>query len=225
MTTTFKPGRNEPFVVSSFLDAGKYEFLPFSQPEQERAQGFITAMLSTFHFRTGSHLLVLSQQDTVNHFLPIERAAMDYGLIVCNADDSMFDVRRTESILRRFDVTAAVAVSGEVLDGLRDSGFDAAELFRDVVVWAYPDAAARLDSENVRQFMVLGPATALGCQYRNGLHLDPREWLVECVDGEILLTSKQPRSMDFEGFATGVKAELHQGVCACGNTGPRIVLK
>jgi hypothetical protein len=224
ITDSMINGVNEPVGIGAFLNASGKTFLPASQEEIDRTDQFVSRTLSTFHFRTGGHILVISMLDMWVQFMPLERGAMDYGLVVCSADDSPWDAARVESIMRRFDVSAVAAVSNDCLNGLEQLGHDPAAVFGDAVVWAYPDACARLDKSNVHRFMQLGPAIAMECGQKDGLHIDHFEWNVESVDGELQLSSKMPRAMDFKRFATGIRGEVEQGICGCGNTDPRIRL-
>jgi hypothetical protein len=217
-------GANAPVGIGAFLHAGGKSFLPASQEEVDRTDQFVSRMLSTFHFRTGGHILVVSMLDMWVQFQPLERGAMDYGLVVCSADDSPFDAARVESVMRRFDVSAVASVSNGTLDGLAQLGHDPATVFGDAVVWAYPDAIARLDSCNAHRFMQLGPAIAMECAQKDGPHFDHFEWDVESIDGELHLSSKMPRATDFRRFATGIQGEVERSICGCGNTDLRIRL-
>ena len=226
MTATTSPGRKEDCGVGTFKINDKKYFLPTAQVELERSEHFVSRILSTFHFRTGGDFLVVSLYDHFIQFLPIERAAMDAGFVVCNADDAFFDAGRVESILRRFDIKAVATISNGCLDGLQQLEFDINKIFGDAVVWAYPDAIERLSNSQAitRQFAMIGPAIGMECAKGNGLHIDHFEWQVDCLDGEILLTSILPRSTDFNRFATGVQGWVESGICNCGIPGKRVHL-
>jgi hypothetical protein len=226
MTASMRTGSNEDCGVGTFRIGDGLQFLPISQVELERHHNFVSRILSTFHFRTGGHFLVVSLYDFFSQFMPIERAAMDAGFIVCNADDSSFDAGRVESIIRRFDVKAIAAVSNNCLDGLQGLGLNLNQVFGDAVVWAYPDCFPRLaDSQaQLRKIATLGPAIGMECAAGQGLHIDHFEWEVESINGEIHLTSKMPRAIDFIQFATGKRGRVEEGICTCGNVDKRILL-
>jgi hypothetical protein len=88
--------RAEPIAVGRYHigDAGR--FLPFSNAEAERAAAFYLRILSTFHFRTGHNVMVTAQLNECAQFLPFERAAMAYGLVICSADSTYYDAGRVE---------------------------------------------------------------------------------------------------------------------------------
>lgn len=226
MTANISPGLRDDCGVSTFKVCDKKYFLPTSQTELERGEHFVSRVLATFHFRTGGDFLVVSLYDFFAQFLPIERAAMEAGFVVCNADDAFFDAARVESIMRRFEVKGVAAISNACLDGLQQLGFNLNDVFGDAVVWAYPDAAERLSGSQImtRQFSTIGPAIGMECVEGNGLHIDYFEWQVESLNEELHLTSRLPRATDFKQFATGVQGRIENSICNCGIAGKRVHL-
>jgi hypothetical protein len=209
-----------------FTPEGKRQCLPFSALELERSRRAMVRVLSTFHFRTGSNVLVTALMDQAAQLMGAERAVMSYGMVVVSADSSPYDAGRVESILRRFDLVAAIGICGATLDGLEKMGHDPVRLFADMVVWARPDAYERLAGKpgmKVFRWMEVGPAVALECREGAGAHIDRFEWTVDEIDGEVVLTSRLERSREFEQARTGVRGHVVHGVCKCGNPDPRIV--
>jgi hypothetical protein len=227
-TAAVSPGKLSPIAVGRYPDhEGHMRLLPWSASELERASEAYRRRLGTFHFRTGDHLLLTSLFDESMQFTPFQRALSAYGLVYCPADSSFFDAPRTESILRRFDIVAVMGVSGALLDGLVANGFDPAKLFADRVVWARPDAYPRLQaaaSIKLRRWMEIGPAVASECVAGDGAHVDRLEWDIEAVNGELVLSSRLDRSLDFEHYRTGVRGIITRHTCACGSPDPRVTL-
>jgi hypothetical protein len=171
--------------------------------------------------------LVTSLASEGAQFLPLERAAMDYGLVVCSADGSFNDAGRVESILRRFDIAAVVGVSLPVLEGLKHFGHEPAKIFTGPVVWARPDAYVLLKQTpevHARLWMEIGPAVAVECSVGDGAHLDRLEWDVELEAGTLVLSSRLRRALEFRRLHTGIHAEVRRDACMCGSNDPRIVL-
>ncbi|MET0378818.1 MAG: hypothetical protein ABW049_07475 [Spongiibacteraceae bacterium] len=222
------PGTQEPMAVGRYCDRnGEQQLLPYSHPEFERAILMYQFRLGTFHFRTGDEVLITSLFNESAQFAPMERSLRDFGLVLLSADSSFFDAARIESILRRFNVAAVAGINAGVLDGLIELGHDPLKLFANRVVWARPDAHARLAAVpgiNLRAWLEVGPAVAMQCALGEGAHINRLEWQVDTVAGEIVLTSRLHRAVNFERYHTGVHAHLECAACACGSADPRVML-
>ncbi|MDB5420268.1 MAG: hypothetical protein JWR59_215 [Brevundimonas sp.] len=200
-----------PEIIGRYIVNGQTHFLPFSALEMVRATEMYGNILDTFNFAPGRQILMIALFEEGVQFAPFEEAVMERGLLGCNADASPFEATRIESILRRFDVAAVAGVNGPVLDGLEEAGFDLNVLFKDKVVWARPDAYARLQTVNgvrLRRWIDVGPTVALECAEGDGAYIDSREWQVDVVDGEILLTNRLERCLPLIKAPTGVKAHV-----------------
>jgi hypothetical protein len=219
-------GNLRAIAVGRYPDRdGVMRLLRYSAAELERAIETYRRRLGTFHFRTGDHLLLTSLFDESAQFMPFERALFAYGLVLCSADASVFDAPRTESILRRFDVVAVMGVTASLLDGLVAQGHDPLKLFANRVVWARPDAYARLEcctAIKLHRWMEIGPAFAVECAAGAGAHVDRLEWDIETVNGEIVLTNRLERAVNFQAYRTGVRATIERHTCACGSADPRL---
>lgn len=216
-----------PLTVGRYLSGDEVRFLPFSMQELERAAEAYGRRIGTFHFRTGDHVLQTALYDESVHLLPFERALSHFGLVLCPADASLFDAARSESIVRRFGVTAVMGVNGPLLDGLAALGHDPAQVLAGPVVWARPDAYERLKgSDGIRlyRWMEIGPAVAVECAAGAGAHIDAVEWKVEQENGEIVLSSRLHRCVTFDRYRTGISAEVDHTACSCGSADPRVVL-
>ncbi len=216
-----------PIAVGRYLNVdGEKTSLPYSLMEVDRSRRAILRVLNTFHFRTGANILITSLFDEGAHMMPFERAVMTYGMVAASADSTPWDAKRVESIVRMFALSGAAGISGDVLDGLAQLGFKPEELFDGMKVWARPDAYERLKAFpnlDVYRWMEIGPAVAVECSQGAGAHIDRFEWNVEEIDGEVVLTNRLNRCVEFKNYHTGLKAKVHNGGCDCGNPDPRII--
>lgn len=219
-------GREDSLAVGRYVHAGHTHFLPFSHAELQRARVFMQRRLVSFHFRTARGLLVASLLDEGAQFIPLERAAMDYGLVVCSADASFFDAGRVESAIRRFDIAAVAGIGMPVLEGLKHFGHDPAKVFDGLVVWARPDAypvLQQMPQVQARLWMEIGPAVAVECSAGMGAHVDRLEWQVELDEGTVVLSSRLRRATEFQRFHTGLHADVRYDACRCGSNDPRVI--
>jgi phenylacetate-coenzyme A ligase PaaK-like adenylate-forming protein len=216
-----------PITVGRYLHGDETRFLPFSAQELERAADAYGRRIGTFHFRTGEHVLQTALYDESAQFLAFERELSRFGLVLCPGDASLFDAARSESIVRRFGVTAVMGVNGALLDGLVALGHDPAQVPAGPVVWARPDAYERLkgiDGIRLYRWMEIGPAVAVECAAGAGAHIDAVEWKVEQENGEIVLSSRLHRCVTFDRYRTGISAKVDHTACSCGSADPRVVL-
>lgn len=216
-----------PMAVGSYNDAeGKRQLLPYSMIEVDRSRKAVVRILNTFHFRTGGNILLTALFTDTAHLTAVERAIMSYGMVAANADSSLFDAKRVESIARRFNLVGAIAITADTLDGLAGLGHDVATLFAGIPVWARPGAYERLRAiPGLKVFRIaeVGPALAMECSQAAGAHIDRFEWDVQEDNGEVVLTSRLDRSIGFEHYRTGIKAKVVHSACKCGNADPRII--
>lgn len=216
-----------PMAVGRYFDAqGERQALPYSALETERSMRSILKVLNTFDFHMGSNLMITALFDQGVQALGMERAVMQFNMVAVSADSSLYDARRVESIIRRFNLVGAYGITAATLDGLASLGHDPLELFVGMVIWAWPDAYARLAGRpglRVFRCLEIGPALAIECSAGGGAHIDRFEWAVDSVDGEVVITSRLERCQPFQHYHSGLRGQVLHGACSCGSADPRIL--
>lgn len=216
----------EPALIGSYPDVAGRAFLPVSAAELQRSANMIDRVVETFGIAKGRYLLLISLLQDGAFAVPFERALMDRGIIVTNADNSRYEAARIESIIRRFDIAAVAGVTAEVLDGLSEQGHDPQELFRAKLVWARPCGYERLRSLEgimLRRWIEFGPAFGLECQAATGVHIDSGEWLVTAGSGGLVLDSRLARSWPVRDWRSGMAGAVERSPCACGLADYRVI--
>ncbi len=214
-----------PIFVGSYPVAGGRAFLPMAAGELMRTQRLIERVLQSFALAPGRFVLLISLLDDGPYCVPFERAVMNRGLLVTNADDSPYEATRIESTCRRFDVAAVAGVTEQVLDGLQAAGHRLDAVFSGRVIWALPGAYERLEAVPgivLRRMLQVGPALAMECSQGAGAHLDTHEWACAVQDDELVISSLLPRAEDFVSCRTGLRATLIEAPCDCGSVDPRL---
>lgn len=202
-------------------------FLPTSRSELDRASEFYGNIIAGRNLGIERYVLVTATFDEAVQIAPFEVALAGQGLIACNAESTTYEAGRVASYLRRFDVCAVFGLNGALLDGLLEGGHQPEALFAGRTVWARPDAHARLvglEGFKLLRWSQIGPAVGMECSEGAGLHVDGREWAVTEREGEVRLTSRLQRAMNFADVATGVRGSVDQAPCACGSWHPRVHL-
>ncbi|MFL0413663.1 hypothetical protein ACH0AE_06495 [Sphingomonas sp. 179-A 2A2 NHS] len=212
-------------VVGCYHVAGKAEFFPARYDELERQAVGMARVLQSFSFAPGSVILTVSSVGEVAQFAAFEKAIQITGHYGTNAEASMFDAGRVESICRQFAPVGVFGVTQATLEGLKMFGHDPERVFGGRTVWARPDAhegLSRVAGIDLRRIVVLGPAIAFDCG-EGGLHFASRDWALAAGD-TLKLSSRMPRITPLDGVDTGVEGRVSTMPCACGSRDLTITL-
>jgi hypothetical protein len=216
-----------PVFVASYSDGTTTHFLPLSESEIDRRVWFYRRIFDSYGLPHRRNVLIISNYEDHALTMPLQTLLHMEGHIPCYAEATSFDARRTESFMRRMDISVVIGANTAVLDGLEAIGFNPLELFAGCIVFARDENAyQRLSAGNdivLRRWMDIGPAVALECRHGGGMHVDANEWIVEAEHGEVLLTSRLQTLVEFNRTPTGFHGTLVNELCACGREGVRIL--
>lgn len=201
---------------------GDDRLLPLSFDDMQHDTAAATATVLSLGLPDRSVVVLTSTVSDVGYFHPLQSAAKDMGLLVCNADASTMDVDRVEMFLRLLDVAAVIGVNDALVDGIVERGHDPKSFFSSVpMVIASGRAKERLAATGVDalRFELVGPVLALSCRYRN-LHFDGRQWDMVADNGTLLVSSRARRALPFSHFDTQMGGTVSNSVCPCGRRDP-----
>lgn len=218
--------QQRPDVVGCYHAAGKPEFFPARYDELERQAVGMARLLQSFVFAPGSVILTVSSVGEVVQFAPFEKAIQITGHYGINAEASMFDAGRVESICRQFAPVGVFGVGQATLEGLKMFGHDPAKVFGGRIVWARPDAVeslSRIDGVDVRRIVVLGPTIAFDCA-KGGLHFPSRDWTLS-GHSTLAISSRMPFITPLDAVDTGVAGTVSTTPCGCGSRDLTIALR
>jgi hypothetical protein len=174
-----------------------------------------------------SVIVMTSTVADIGYFHPLQTAAKDMGLLVCNADASAMDVDRVEMFTRLLDVAAVIGVNEAMVDGILERGYDPRSFFASVpMVMARGRATDRLAANGVDawRFELLGPVPVVSCRSRN-LHFDGRQWNIEADNGILHVSSRVRRALPFSRFDTRTAGSVSHDACPCGRRDPMVVIE
>jgi hypothetical protein len=176
---------------------------------------------------TGDLVLVVALLSQAIHAVPLEKAAGLVDALYSSADATAMDAFRTDYLIRHLRPRAVIGVNRAVVDGLRESDHDLAEVLGavDSVATADETAWAALTEAGLspRRWAKVGPTSALECAERAGLHFDGERWRVDVDRGQVSLTNLVPRLTPCDRLPTGFRGDVTHDPCPCGRPGPRLL--
>jgi hypothetical protein len=143
---------------------------------------------------------------------PYENALMALGIPFGVAEPVAIDATRSDMFLRRFRMQAVIGLTGELVDALVALGRDLNALLGDSILAATPDALTTLRAAGLAPWTLLplGPLWAFEPPDGGGAEYDRSEWRVDCVDGELLVSSRAARATTLVRLRTGVRGMLSE---------------
>jgi hypothetical protein len=205
---------------------GDDQLLPLSFNDIHHDSQAAEAALLALGLPERSVIVLTSTVADVAHFYPLQTAARELDLVVCNADASAMDIDRVEMFIRLLPVAAVIGVTSAMVDGILERGHTPKTFFAAApVVVADGSAQQRLDEAGVDalRFEILGSLLAFPCR-RRSLHFDGRHWSVD-DDGGTLHISARGRALALTHFDTGIAGTTSEAVCRCGRRDPMIQIE
>lgn len=185
---------------------------PLSRRDMEADTQWAHSVLERAGLGPGRQVLFIGSGAQWAQDWPYQNAAMRLGGVASYAESSPFDAYRVEMFTRRFPIHTVLGLSGNVLDGLEQSGHDIAKVFGGVhAIFAFPDARKRLVQKGVKSWtqLDLGIGYAFSPPEENEAVLDNTEWLAESLNGGLSLSARNSRASPFVRFKPGVLAEVN----------------
>jgi hypothetical protein len=141
---------------------------------------------------------------------PYENALIGLGVPFGVAEPVAIDAPRTDMLLRRLRMQAVIGLTSEIVQALLALGRDLPALLGHSTLAALPDAAALLRDAGMKPWTVLplGPLWAFEAPEGGGADYDRSEWLVESIDGELVVTSMSARATPWQQLRTGVRGRI-----------------
>ncbi|MEU1994164.1 hypothetical protein ABZ511_06915 [Nocardia gamkensis] len=192
--------------------------------EVERDTAWAHRLLELWELGRADNVLVTARNAEGPWFGPVVRALRMAGAVYSNAEPYGWDVKRSKALMGFLPMKAMIGIEGEHAEGLL-ADERATELFREVpVIWARTDAIGPLRAAGLSpaEIAMLGPALAVECPQRAGLHLDPAEWGILVGPSGLRLSVVGEREYRGRDLAVGFTGSVDEVPCACGLPGPRV---
>jgi hypothetical protein len=225
-TNLWDLGRVPGDTIWGYGRYGEDQLLPLSFDDIRHDTAAATSALLSLGLPEGATVVVTSTVAEVGHFHPLQSAARELGIVVCNADASGMDIERVAMFLRLVPVAAVIGVNEAMVDGMGENGHDPKELFGRVpLVIANGAARRRLAAAGVDalRFELIGPVLAFPCR-EGQLHFDGRQWNFGDAGTTLHLSSRGRRALPLAQFETRLAGEISDDVCPCGRRDPVVHL-
>jgi hypothetical protein len=213
------------WAIGRFHDGDTTVFWPSTRAERARAAAFAAPRLAALGIAAGDRVLLVSMMSDGVQIVPYEDALRQLGAVMTPADATGSDAARVATVVERAAPRAVIGLNTATLDGLESLGLDASILSSVGVLVADGLAAARLENLGLAPFrwLTVGPAVAIECPERSGLHLDGQGWDPANEQRVVMLRPRAHRAEDPVPVRTGVRAQVVHGPCSCGSDDPRLM--
>jgi hypothetical protein len=214
MVTFAKRYEDPPEVwgVGRIVVGGEVTPWPVAQRDIEDEAESLAPRLAALGLEPSGLVLVVAMLSQAVHAVPLEQAAGKVGALYSSADATPFDAFRVAALARQLEPQVVIGITGEVLDGIVEAGRDPADVLGPVpaVVTADDDAHARLRAGGLspRQWLKLGPTSAIEGLGEDGPVYDASRWRVEADDDELVISNVAPRLTEARRLRTGVRGRV-----------------
>jgi hypothetical protein len=185
---------------------------PVAQQDIEDEAEALAPRLAALGLEPGGLVLIVSMLSQAMHVVPLEQAASKVGALYSSADATPFDAFRVAALTRQLEPHVVMGITGDVLDGLAETGRDPVDVFAGVpaVVTADADAYARLRAGGLtpQRWVRLGPTSAIESRDEDGPVYDAARWLVEQDGGELVISNRVLRLTPARALRTGVRGAV-----------------
>ena len=216
---------NAPWIVGLAPSAAGSLPYPLSERDVEADTAYALRVLADLGLARGELVHMVGDGAEEISWWPFENAAMRLGIPWIEAEGGPHDTARSDMVLRRFRPRAVLGMSLPVLDALGGLGRDLPAMLGNLrALTATPQAATKLRSLGIacRVQALLGPIFLFEAADGSGLGYDESEWLVESLDGELVLTAVSARMSPFSRLRTGRRGRV-DGIERNGKREARVV--
>ncbi|MBY8862880.1 hypothetical protein K7711_40865 [Nocardia sp. CA2R105] len=210
--------------IGHFRRAGGDVGFEIGWPEFGRDTVWARRLLEVWAVGAAEHAVLTIRNSEGPWLTPLVHAMRDVGVVFSNAEPFAWDSRRVAALMRLLSVKAVVGLPGETAEVLLADDDTRSLLAAVPVIWARPDAVEQLRGAGLEpaEMAMLGPALALSCPERTGLHLDPGEWHLTAGVAGPALTVVGDRRFSGRDIELNIDGTIDEKPCACGLPGPRI---
>jgi hypothetical protein len=214
----------ELFGIARYYVDGEPVDFEVSFADIERDTVWAREVLERWGLRSASYMLTTGTGFEGPWIAPFLNAARSLGAILGFAEVYGWDANRAATFIKRLPIHTFLGVTAETVGELSQR-YSVGDLLGGIpVLLARPDAVPPLRDAGLdpARFAILGPAVAVECPQRAGLHINAGEWTVRSAgDGLIELSSAPARTHQ---AAYRLPGTLVVAACPCGLKGQRIGL-
>lgn len=209
------PADDSVMMIGCIRTAHATRSYPVSFRDVHADARFGMKMFERLGMGAGSTVLVTSGSSEYAHFWPYQIAVAELEGCVAIAENFIFDAGRSEMFMRRLPIKIAFGISEAILNGMDSMNLDIAKAFAPAgLICARDGAADRLKAHGFAPWRMVSFGPAYGFVSPDGESFyDDQEWLLEEVDGELMISARTARALPLVRMPTAVRGtvdEQHQ---------------
>lgn len=185
--------------------------MPISERDQKADSSWAGGVVDAFNLSRGETIhLIGDGQDGWKSWM-FESALIARGIPFSAAEGAIWDVARTEMFLRRLKPKAVVGMNGGIVEALLSAGHDLKYLLESSRVILCDSAAARILKPLgllAARMAWFGPVLGVEWPGEQGFRYNHREWKLEAIRGELLVTALMPRAFPVVRLSVGTYGQI-----------------
>lgn len=215
------------FAIGRFVTGRREHALPSTYSEVERDAHYADRVLSALGLGTEAFVVIVGMYSEAPFLYPFQEALFRRKVPCLCIDDTESDAVRLLAAFERLPVQGVIGLGAATLTGVRQRLPSLGERLNQLAfVAARPDAWGALERAGVFsavRMALLGPAVAIECRARVGLHVDPDEWAVGALGQEVVISNRRARAFRSQQIRTGLLGTIVESPCSCELEGPRVI--
>lgn len=179
------------------------------EADLERDSQWAASLMRQYGVCAGEHILITSRPSESPWLDAFRDGARLIGAVHSNGESWGWDARRSEMYIRRLNTVLIIGLSSDTIDGISQMT-DAAERLSSVrKIIARQEAVGPLQELGIEadSYRQIGPVLAVSAP-GGGLRYNESEWIVESIDGQLVVSTVGPRATKFVRQPTGITGRV-----------------
>ena len=203
--------------IGTYQDVRGAVDYPIGWDDASRDTDWVEAFLTQLGITTGDFVSVVSTGHEAPWYAPVLDAVNRLRATVCPLEPARFEAGRALMFFKRFPVSVAIGLDGELGAALEASAGLNNVLTQVRSVVGRLDATSLLKDlqSNKGVIVPVGPALALACLSGPFVHLNEDEWSIEASESGLTLAAQRNRALGGKPIRLPAMVRVVNRQCGC----------